>query len=78
MEATNPISSTSLATNRNAPPPKVLLSSELIAEALRVSQDDGQTLDLSHKTLTEVTDPNARELARASVDPFTDESNVLR
>ena len=59
-------------------PPKVELSSELIGGALRKSQDDGQTLDLSHKTLTEVTDASALDLANAAVDAVSGESNVLR
>lgn len=70
--------SSSLSASRTATPATVYLSYELISKAFASSNDQGQTLDLSHCDLTELTEANADDLARATVHPDDGESNVLR
>lgn len=70
--------SSSHSAGRTAAPATVYLSPDLISKALSSSNDHGQTLDLSHCDLTEVTEANANDLAGAAVDPDDGESNVLR
>ncbi|KZV86539.1 hypothetical protein EXIGLDRAFT_774500 [Exidia glandulosa HHB12029] len=76
MDATG--ASSSLAASKTAVPSTIYLTHELISKALRSSNDQGQTLDLSHLDLTEVTDANARDLAGAAVSPEDGDSDVLR
>ena len=46
-----------------SPLPSVSLSRDLITDALRKSADNGATLDLAHKNLTDVGEDGAAELA---------------
>ncbi|KAG1748925.1 RAM signaling pathway protein-domain-containing protein [Suillus paluster] len=55
------------------------LTEEHIAEALQQSSDNGATLDLTHKNLTDVGDDGAEHLATMGRnDSLDDESSVLR
>lgn len=49
-----------------------------ISKALLDSTDDGQTLDFSHKNLTDVGETGAEELATIGVDELDDECIVSR
>lgn len=61
------------------PLPATSLSPAHIAEALVQSPDNGATLDLTHKNLTDVGESGAQELATIGrEDVVEDESSVLR
>ena len=66
-------------TNIKDSPPTTSLTHAHISEALAQSPDDGATLDLAHKNLTDVGDAAAEELATIGrQDLVQDESSVLR
>lgn len=54
------------------------LSSDQIADALEASTDQGQTLDFSHKVITEITDEASHELAMIGRADGEDEGWVNR
>jgi hypothetical protein len=55
------------------------LNHEHISEALHRTDDNGATLDFSHKGLTDVGEYGAEQLATIGrEDPMEDESSVLR
>ena len=61
------------------PLPSTSLSHVHIADALRQSPDNGATLDLTHRNLTDVGESGAEELATIGrEDIMEDESSVLR
>lgn len=64
----------------NSPPlPSTSLSHAHITEALQNSPDNGATLDLTHRNLTDVGELGAEELATIGrKDSVDDESSVLR
>lgn len=69
--------------NRNGATSPPLSSTSLshvhIAEALEQSSDNGATLDLTHRNLTDVGESGAEELATIGrEDIVEDESSVLR
>lgn len=74
----------SSGTLRNAalsPPPSLSLTREYITEALAKSPDEGATLDLAYKGLTDVGESGAEELASIGLDDEADanaESTVVR
>jgi len=62
-----------------SPLPSTSLTEEHIAEALQQSPDNGATLDLSHRSLTDVGDDGAEHLATMGRDgSFEDASSILR
>ncbi|KAI0341774.1 hypothetical protein BDW22DRAFT_1420865 [Trametopsis cervina] len=61
------------------PLPSVSLGREHITEAFKKSPDGGETLDLTHKNLTDVGEDGAEELASVGrTDDMVDESTVVR
>lgn len=54
------------------------LSHKHISEAFRISTDGGQTLDFSHKFITEVKDDATHELAKIGREDDDDEGCVTR
>ena len=61
------------------PLPSTSLSHIHIADALKQSPDNGATLDLTHRNLTDVGESGAEELATIGrEDIMEDESSVLR
>lgn len=61
------------------PQPSTSLSHVHIADALKQSPDNGATLDLTHRKLTDVGESGAEELATIGrEDIMEDESSVLR
>lgn len=76
-----------LSTGRNTPSrplgmpsplPSVSLSRDHITEAFKKSPDNGATLDLTHKSLTDVGEDGAEELANVGQGEDTGESAVVR
>jgi hypothetical protein len=62
-----------------SPLPSASLTEEHIAEALQQSPDGGATLDLTHRSLTDVGEDGAEHLATASRNgSLEDESSILR
>ncbi|OAX40349.1 hypothetical protein K503DRAFT_768663 [Rhizopogon vinicolor AM-OR11-026] len=62
-----------------SPLPSASLTEEHIAEALQQSPDDGATLDLTHRSLTDVGEDGAEHLATAGRNgSLEDESSILR
>lgn len=59
----------------NEPAP---LNLDQIADALEASNDQGQTLDFSHKVINEITDEGAHELAMIGRADGEDEGWVNR
>jgi len=63
-------------------PSSPIISSSLnhdhITEALAKSDDDGATLDFSHKSLTDVGEEGAEGLATLGREDVEDESSILR
>lgn len=70
----------SLHTRRpSSPTSTTTLNHSHISEALLKSEDNGATLDFSHRGLTDVDDYSATQLAAVGrEDPMEDESSVLR
>ena len=61
------------------PLPSVSLSRDHITEAFKKSPDDGATLDLTHKNLTDVGEDGAEELANVGQgETAAGESTVVR
>lgn len=62
-----------------SPLPSVSLSRDHITEAFKKSPDNGATLDLTHKSLTDVGEDGAEELANVGQgEDATAESAVVR
>jgi hypothetical protein len=62
-----------------SPLPSASLTEEHIAEALQQSPDDGATLDLTHRNLTDVGEDGAEHLATVNrSDSLEDDSSILR
>ncbi|KAI0950446.1 hypothetical protein AcV7_008910 [Taiwanofungus camphoratus] len=66
-----------LRNGTHSPLPSISLNRQHIAEALSKSPDNGVTLDLAHKGLTDVGETGAEELATAGEESGT-ESTVVR
>ena len=62
-------------TNDALPSPSLSLSRDHITDALQRSLDDGATLDLAHKNLTDVGEDGAEELANVGQGHSTEGQN---
>lgn len=67
----------SLRNGVSSPLPSISLSRDHINEALCKSPDNGATLDLAHKGITDVGESGAEELANVGQENGTD-SSVIR